>query len=67
MVLAILLILGGLAVCGVVAYRRRMRIPGLHRIQGFINPNYRRMAEDSNIVSLLYISESSPPPPPRSA
>ena len=50
-VLAILAILAGLAVAGFVAYKRKLQIPGMDRIQGFINPNYRRMAEDSNIVS----------------
>ena len=50
-VLAILAILAGLAVAGFVAYKRKLQIPGMNRIQGFINPNYRRMAEDSNIVS----------------
>ena len=50
-VLAILAILAGLAAAGFVAYKRKLQIPGMDRIQGFINPNYRRMAEDSNIVS----------------
>ena len=52
-VLAILAILAGLAVAGFVAYKRKLQIPGMNRIQGFINPNYRRMAEDSNIVSWI--------------
>jgi len=55
-VLAILAILAGLAVAGFVAYKRKLQIPGMDRIQGFINPNYRRMAEDSNIVSLRDLS-----------
>ena len=55
-VLAILAILAGLAVAGFVAYKRKLQIPGMNRIQGFINPNYRRMAEDSNIVSLIFLS-----------
>ena len=55
-VLAILAILAGLAAAGFVAYKRKLQIPGMDRIQGFINPNYRRMAEDSNIVSLTFLS-----------
>ena len=55
-VLAILAILAGLAAAGFVAYKRKVQIPGMDRIQGFINPNYRRMAEDSNIVSLIFLS-----------
>lgn len=55
-VLAILAILAGLAAAGFVAYKRKLQIPGMDRIQGFINPNYRRMAEDSNIVSLIFLS-----------
>jgi len=55
-VLAILAILAGLAAAGFVAYKRKLQIPGMDRIQGFINPNYRRMAEDSNIVSLRDLS-----------
>ena len=55
-VLAILAVLAGLAVAGFVAYKRKLQIPGMDRIQGFINPNYRRMAEDSNIVSLIFLS-----------
>ena len=50
-VLAILAILAGLATAGFVAYKRKLQLPGMESIQGFINPNYRRMAEDSNIVS----------------
>ena len=55
-VLGVLLILAGLAVAGFVAYRRKVQLPGMDRIQSFINPNYRRMAEDSNIVSLRDLS-----------
>ena len=49
-VLLVLIVLGGLATCGFVAYKKNLSIPGLDRIQSFINPNYRRMADDSNMV-----------------
>jgi len=55
-VLAILLLILGLAVAAVYVYKRNVQVPGLHRIHTFVNPNYRRMEDDTNMVSLRELS-----------
>merc|ERR1711962_1091332 len=52
-VLAILLLILGLAVAAVYVYKRNVQVPGLHRIHTFVNPNYRRMGDDTNMVRCI--------------
>jgi len=55
-VLAISLLILGLAVAAVYVYKRNVQVPGLHRIHTFVNPNYKRMGDDTNMVSLRELS-----------
>jgi hypothetical protein len=48
-VLTVLLIL--ILIGGFVAYKKKVAIPGLDRLQGFVNPNYRSSQGDTGMVS----------------
>jgi len=55
-ILALLLVLGGLGTVWFLVIKKKLEIPGLSTIRGFINPNYQSLAEDSNVVSLRDLS-----------